>query len=134
MTAQAKIARVENMIESPRTILDQDGIVIVDYGTMMITLELLKEALDQHRELAPMKKSKVLAIGEAGAKIDTELAKFGATDEVIALTSAVAIVPRTKVGWAMGKLFLTLQKNPYPTRIFNSVDAARGWLLAIDPD
>ncbi|MBT6473918.1 MAG: hypothetical protein HOB08_04055 [Rhodospirillaceae bacterium] len=122
------------MIESPRTILDQDGIVIVDYGTMMITLELLKEALDQHRELAPMKKSKVLAIGEAGAKIDTELAKFGATDEVIALTSAVAIVPRTKVGWAMGKLFLTLQKNPYPTRIFNSVDAARGWLLAIDPD
>jgi hypothetical protein len=134
LTAQAKIARVENMIESPRTILDQDGIVIVDYGTMMITLELLKEALDQHRELAPMKKSKVLAIGEAGAKIDTELAKFGATDEVIALTSAVAIVPRTKVGWAMGKLFLTLQKNPYPTRIFNSVDAARGWLLAIDPD
>ena len=114
--------------------MDQDGIVMVDYGTMMITLELLKEALDQHRELAPMKKSKVLAIGEAGAKIDTELAKFGATDEVIALTSAVAIVPRTKVGWAMGKLFLTLQKNPYPTRIFNSVDAARGWLLAIDPD
>ncbi len=122
------------MMESPNTILDEDGIIMVDYGTMMITLDLLKEALEQHRKLAPLKKSKVLAIGEAGAKIDTELAKYGATDEVVALTSAVAIVPRTRIGRAMARLFLTLQKNPYPTRSFNSVEEARSWLLAIDPD
>ncbi len=120
------------MIESPKVTLDQDGIIWINFENLLITFELAQEGLRLHRVLAPLKKSKVLLIGEAAAKIDTDMVKFGASEGVVALTSAVAMVPHKKIGRILVNLFLTLQTNPYPTRAFDSVDDAREWLLSLE--
>jgi hypothetical protein len=79
-----------------------------------------------------MKKSKVLLVGQAATKIDTDMINFGASEEAVQLTSAVAIVPLNKVGRILAKLFMPLQRNPYPTRAFDTVEDARAWLRSLD--
>lgn len=81
-----------------------------------------------------MRKSKVLLIGEASARIDTDVTAFACDRDVVALTAATAIVTRNKVGRIMAGLFLTFQRNPYPTRAFDGVDSARNWLLSLGQD
>ena len=122
------------MIERPRVTLEENGIILIDFGSLMVTLELLRDVLQQHRILAPMKKSKVLMVGQAATIVDTDLIKFGAREDVADLTSALAIVPLNKVGRVLANLFMPLQRNPYPTRAFDTVEDARDWLLKQDED
>ncbi|MBT3332867.1 MAG: hypothetical protein HOK21_04865 [Rhodospirillaceae bacterium] len=118
------------MIDSPKVSLTPNGIVEIDFGNLLITVELLADALRQQQALAPGK-SKVLMIGEAGAKIDTDLAQFSSSDSVVAHTHAAALVPRGKVGRVLANLFLRLHKNPFPTRAFDDPSRAREWLLSL---
>ena len=122
------------MIESPTVTLDKDGIVLVDFRSLLVTLDLLHDGLRQQQDLAPMKKSKVLLVGEAASKVDTDMVNFGASPETVELTSAVAIVPLSKIGRVLANLFMPLQRNPYPTRAFDTVEDARAWLLSLDED
>ncbi|MBL6954873.1 MAG: hypothetical protein ISR50_19745 [Alphaproteobacteria bacterium] len=120
------------MIETPTVTLEEDGIIFVDFRSLLVTLDLLYDGLNQQRALAPKKKSKVLLVGQAATKVDTDMIEFGACAETVQLTAAVAIVPLSKIGWILANLFMPLQRNPYPTRAFDTIEEGREWLLSLD--
>ncbi len=120
------------MVESPSVTLDQDGIIMVDYGNLLVTAETLRDGLLRHRALAPGKKSKVLIQMESSTKLDTEVTEFGTSAEVIALTTAVALIPHSKIGRILTNLYLKINRNPYPTRAFDTVQSGKAWLLSLD--
>jgi len=120
------------MIERPTVTLEENGIICVDFRSLLVTLDLLYDGLNQHRALAPKKKSKVPLVGQAATKVDTDMIKFGACTETMELTAAVAIVPLSKIGRIPANLFMPLQRNPYSTRAFDTIEEARERLLSLD--
>ncbi|MBC8242323.1 MAG: hypothetical protein ISR50_21335 [Alphaproteobacteria bacterium] len=120
------------MTDSVKVTLEPDGIIQADYGNIIVTLDGLREGIGKHRALAPGRKSKVIIIAESSSKIDQDVVNFGKSDEVASLTRAVAMVSDKKIGRIMMNLYLTVQKNPYPTRAFNDVESARAWLHSLD--
>ncbi|NQV58624.1 MAG: hypothetical protein HQ502_03095, partial [Alphaproteobacteria bacterium] len=71
------------MIERPTVTLKENGIICVDFRSLLVTLDLLYDGLNQHRALAPKKKSKVPLVGQAATKVDTDMIKFGACTETM---------------------------------------------------
>jgi len=98
----------------------------------LVTAETLRDGLLRHRALAPGKKSKVLIQMESSTKLDTEVTEFGTSAEVIALTTAVALIPHSKIGRILTNLYLKINRNPYPTRAFDTVQSGKAWLLSLD--
>jgi len=108
-----------------------DGIVVIDYGTDLITVDRVKEAFRRHLKLGRQGPEPVLVFGQASAGIKEEMIKFTASREVVEITSAVALVSESKITAVLGNLFIKFNRNPYPTRMFYNETDARKWLLDI---
>lgn len=114
--------------EMPKIFIDDDGIVNVIFGTILITANHVVHGVEVHRKLAPNKKSPVLIIGEAAKNLKNDISKVGSRPETVEVTSALALVTKGKISKVMGNFFISLQSNPYPTKLFDNVDDARAWL------
>lgn len=114
--------------EMPDISIDNDGIITIDFGSILITPSHVVHGVEVHRKLAPNKKSPVLIIGEAALNLSGEISKVGAREETVGITSAVALVTQSKISKVMGNIFMTLQNNPYPTKLFDNEEDARAWL------
>ncbi|NOZ67226.1 MAG: hypothetical protein GXP00_12180 [Alphaproteobacteria bacterium] len=115
--------------EMPDIFIDDDGIVNVLFGTIMMTSEHVIYSAGVVRKLRPGQKMPILNICEAALNVEKSLSEVGQLDWVSETVSALAIVTDTKIGRILGNIFMRLQKNPYPTKLFNSEAAARKWLM-----
>lgn len=114
--------------EMPDISLDNDGIIKIDFGSILITPSHIVHGVEIHRKLAPNKKSPVLILGEAALNLSGDLSKVGAREETVIITSALALVTKSKISKVMGNMFINLQNNPYPTKLFDNEKDARAWL------
>ena len=80
------------MIEGyPKTWLDDDGILCVDFGPhARHTRENQDKIYQRHMELAPGRKSPVLVLLKSGLTSDREAEKFASSDKIVAVISAMA--------------------------------------------
>lgn len=114
--------------EMPKVFIDDDGIVNILFGSLMMTADHVVHSVAIHRKLAPDRKSPVMIVGEAAIGVRGLISKVGNSDWIVEVTSAVAIVTQTKVGRVLGNVFIGLQKNSYPTKLFDTKEDARAWL------
>ncbi len=114
--------------EMPKISIDNDGIIKIDFGSILITPSHIIHGVEIHRKLAPNKKSPVLMLGEAALNLSGEISKVGAREETVSITSAFAMVTQSKISKVMGNIFISLQSNPYPTKLFDNEEDARAWL------
>lgn len=115
--------------EMPEIFLDDDGIVNVLFGTLMMTAAHVVHSVAVHRKLVPGKKLPVMLVGEAALDVQGEVSKVGSSEWVTDATSALAIVTQSKIARVLGNVFIGLQKNSYPTKLFDNEEDARIWLM-----
>lgn len=115
--------------ELPKVFLDNDGIVNVIYDHIVITSGHIVHSVAEHRKHWPTQKKPVLISGKAAQTDLTEIISVGASSWVSEVTSAMALVTQSKLGNVLGNLFLGLNKNPYPTKLFKDEKSARKWLV-----
>lgn len=118
----------ERPVEMPKIFIDEDRIVNILFGTLLITTAHIVHGIEDHRKLAPNFKSPVMIIGEATDNLKNEMIKIGARPETIEITSALALVTQSKIAKIMGNIFISLANNPYPTKLFDHEEDARAWL------
>ena len=118
--------------EMPKIFIDDDEIVNIQFGDILITANHIVHGVEIHRKLMPSKKLPVMIIGEAAIGLKGELTKIGARPRTVEITSALAVVTQSKVSVVMGNIFISLQNNPYPTKLFHNEDDARAWLKTIN--
>lgn len=114
--------------EMPEISIENNGIIKIDFGTILITPNHIIHSVEIHRKLAPNKKSPVLMIGEAALNLSGEISKVGAREETVNITSALALVTKSKIAKVLGNIFINLHQNPYPTKLFENENDARAWL------
>lgn len=114
--------------EMPKIFIDDDEIVNIEFGTILITANHIVHGIEVHRELAPNKKSPVMIMGEAAVDLKNDISAIGSRPETVEITSALALVTKSKIAKVMGNIFINLQSNPYPTKLFDNTDDARAWL------
>ena len=110
---------------------DNDGIVVFDYGTQIIDIEGAKRSNKLHRALKPVGPEPIMIIGESARGVRSEIVDYASSDEVVEITAASALVAKSKVAEVIGNVYMTFQKNPYPTRLFTDETKARAWLKEI---
>ncbi len=110
---------------------DDEGVVVFDYGTQIITLEAAKKSNQMHRNLDPKGPEPILVFAESARGVRTELVEYAASKEVTEITSASALVATSKVAEVIGNAYISFHKNPYPTRLFTDERKARAWLKKI---
>lgn len=107
----------------------EPNIVLVDYGTAIVTPERVQDVLAKAEEVWGERRVAVLV--RAASVLD--LARVAAVVEDKALahfTVASAIVSASKVARLVGNLFMKIQRSPYPQRQFTDEQEALGWLRA----
>ncbi|MCK5424623.1 MAG: hypothetical protein KAI89_04560 [Emcibacter sp.] len=114
--------------EMPKIVIDDDGILNVHFGTIMVTVEHVVYRADIQRKLAPGRKLPVMVVGEAAVSVRVKIAEMCRSKWVADVTSAMAVVSPTKVGRVLGNIFMSIHKNPYPTKLFDNEEDALAWL------
>lgn len=115
--------------EMPEIFIDDNGIVNVLFGTLLITAAHVVHGVAIQRKLAPGKKLPVMIVGEAALDVQGGISKVGGSEWVAGATSALAIVTQSKIARVLGNVFIGLQRNSYPTRLFEYEEEARAWLI-----
>lgn len=119
-----KYSRPNEMAE----VFDDDGIIIVDFGTSIITAAHIVYAVKKHRIINSKYKMPVIVIGEIASDIQGEITEIGKTEWVSGVTSALAIITKIKITEILANIFMKFQKNPYPTKLFSNEKDAKIWL------
>ncbi|MTI08579.1 DUF7793 family protein [Curvivirga aplysinae] len=114
-----------------RVYLDND-IVIIDFGMELVSVESMTEAIRMHEKLTGIVKCKVIIISQGALDLDGGVKELSASERVVKLSEAVAIVPTTKLGFVLAALFMKIMKNPFPTKVFSDVEQAKEWLNSED--
>ncbi|MEQ9519156.1 MAG: STAS/SEC14 domain-containing protein [Parvibaculum sp.] len=102
-------------------------LVVVDYGTALVTPERVRDVLDKAIEIWNGRRVTVLV--KAAAAVD--LRQIAAMEEESALedfTIAVAIFLPSKVAQLLGNFFMKFRSSPYPLRQFSDEEKALAWL------
>ncbi len=114
----------------PDMFIDEDGIFNIRYGTQLLTVNHMVHSLAEHRRLNSKGKMPIMVVTEAATNVDGEMIKVGKTDWFANVTVALAIVTRSKLANILRNVFMSLQSNPYPTKLFSDEAKARDWLLS----
>ncbi|MCC3860959.1 hypothetical protein [Pseudemcibacter aquimaris] len=123
------INEYEYPAEMPEIHID-DNIAIIDFGTTIITPAHLVHCSAQRRKLRPGEKMPVMLIGEFATDIFGEISNLGSNPWIVEVTKAVALVATANIGSVIGEIYMKLQNNPYPTKLFNERSEAKEWLLS----
>ena len=107
---------------------DNIGIVIVDFGTELITIERVKEAHRQHLDLQPTGPESLMVFGDAGTGLAKEIVDFTASPEMAQVVKAMALVAETKAAFGLANIFLKVARTPYPLKLFRNETDAGAWL------
>lgn len=94
----------------------------------LITLDRVEECIAGHKRLAPNMKSPVMFSGNHGNPMDREIVERVTRQDVLDITTAVALVTDTAVGRMLGNIFLRFISTPLPTRLFATEEDAIAWL------
>ncbi|PHS79715.1 MAG: hypothetical protein COB59_00025 [Rhodospirillaceae bacterium] len=97
--------------EMPEIFIDDNGIVNVIFGTLMVTAAHVAHTVAVQRKLAPGKKLPIMIVGEAALDVHGAISKVGNTEWVTEVTTALAVVTQSKISRVMGKVFISLQKK-----------------------
>ncbi|MEH6461682.1 DUF7793 family protein [Chitinimonas sp. JJ19] len=117
----------------PYVWLGEDGILRLDYGrNPRIDLEAIQSALRQHVAISTVPRP-VLVKGQGMVTSTAEAEDYAATPEVMAVTTAVALMQPTTIARIAAKLYLTYRRPPYPCRAFDREADAIDWLLQYVP-
>ncbi|MDX1738590.1 MAG: hypothetical protein R3261_10150 [Alphaproteobacteria bacterium] len=109
----------------------QEGLVIVDYGDILITEEAAAYTTKKRRELTMGKKTKVVIIGQAAVGLKSSLKNIANSKTVADITEAMALVPTTHSGRIIAQTFLSIVNTPYPMKAFKDVEEAKSWLKSL---
>jgi len=113
----------------PEVTLLEEGILVVSLGHYArITVAMLEEVLQKHRQLAPGRKTPILLKGDHLLSVDHDAAQHAATAEIIELTAAVACITKTPLEKHLGQMYLWFSKPPYPFKLFTVEEEALQWL------
>jgi hypothetical protein len=104
-------------------------IIEIDYGTQIITAELLEAVVEKvHKEWPDYK---VAILVQAASAVDLgRVAKVVEAEKLGRTTAAVAILGHSKLAQMLGNLFMRYERSPYPNRLFTDREAAIAWLRA----
>ena len=105
----------------------EPSVVLVDYGTAIVTAERVQDVLDKAEEAWGARR--VVVLTRAASVVDLARVASVVEDEALAhFTVASAIVSASKVGHLLANLFMKLQRSPYPQRYFTNEQKALDWL------
>jgi hypothetical protein len=123
------INEYEYPAEMPERFIDDDDVVIIDFGNTIITSAHLVYACAERRKAQPNKKMPIILIGEFATDIFGDIANIGSNPWVAEVTSSLAIVATADIGKVIGKIYMKLQNNPYPTQLFDDKVKAKEWIM-----
>ncbi|MCC3859647.1 hypothetical protein [Pseudemcibacter aquimaris] len=114
--------------EMPSINVDEQGIVHADFGTIPITAAHIVYCVQKQKEISDLGRWPVMLTGEVAHNIDGDVSRIGSTPWVADATSALAIITEKKITRILANFFMKIQKNPYPTKLFDSREEAYEWL------
>ena len=123
------LEQYERPLEMPEIFVDDAGIATVNFDTIVITAEHIVYGAGVLRKLHPGQKFPIMVVGQVAQGVEDKLSKIGRTPWVADVTSALAVVAQARVGLILGNIFMKLQRNPYPTKIFTNEVDAKAWLM-----
>ena len=91
------------------------------------SIPIMQDYIDFVKNITLNKKVYLLTDISKAFPMDEETRKFSAT-HLPQVYNAMAIYSKTPLGNAVGKIFLDLESQPYPIKMFDDLDAARLWL------
>lgn len=91
-------------------------------------LEMMQEYIEYMRKLLDNKKVCILTDISKAGQMDKATRSYTAT-QLEKVYKAMAIVTTTASGEMIGKVFLQLEGQPYPTAMFSNEKDAKEWLL-----
>jgi len=109
--------------------LGSDGILSIDFRNCdRVTLDIIRDAHQQHLALCPDRAVPVMLIGYQVGGVDYDAQRFGSSPSVRRAVSSMALVARSFLERHLARLFLTYHRPPYPVRVFEDEATARAWL------
>ena len=106
---------------------EEPGIVTIDYGTAIATVELVQDVVERSRD--DWGDGRIAVLVKANSA--TDLAKIGSVlsaHDLADFTIASAIITPGKLTQLIGNLFMQFQKSPFPQHQFVDVEEAKSWL------
>lgn len=92
------------------------------------TIEVMNEYISFVKEMVNEQKVCILTDISRASPMDKETRDYTAS-QLQHVYKAMAILSGTPVGYTIGKLFLQLEGQPYPTGMFSNEAEARKWLM-----
>jgi hypothetical protein len=119
---------------TPTVTLGDDGILRIDFSRYdRITLASMRYVHTQHVALCPGRKVPVLLQGKDVASVDYKAQRHLSSPEVVASTSAGAIVVKSFLERHLARMFLVYHRPPYPVQVFSDEASALAWLRGFLP-
>lgn len=118
----------ERPTEMPEITIDDDGIVHAEFGTIPMTAAHIVYSVQMQHELSDLGKWPVMVTGEVAENVSGDISKVGQLPWVADATTALAVVTEKKITRILGNVFIKIQKNPYPTKLFDTREEALLWL------
>jgi hypothetical protein len=118
------------VIEFPTSTVwfDDDGILwSISKKAPQPTMEESLLQLEEFKKLTGGKKLCMLADVTQSVETNREMREFAA-EELPKIIKAIAMVSDSAMGKMLANLFFNLKKQPYPVKMFNSVEEAHKWL------
>ncbi|PCH67258.1 MAG: hypothetical protein COC01_06260 [Bacteroidetes bacterium] len=107
----------------------EDGIyILIHKADKTTSLETVQDHLRLHIELSGGKKMPLFIdmTGQIGAS--PEAREFGNSDEIKQTYSAIGLLVGSVFNRVLGSLFMTINKPPYPVKMFATKEEAMEWL------
>lgn len=107
---------------------DEDGILHSVFKPGPRTIEVMNEYIAFVKEMVNEQRVCILTDISKASPMDKETRDHTAT-QLQHVYKAMAILSKTPVGNTIGKLFLQLDGQPYPTGMFANEKDAKNWLM-----
>ncbi len=114
--------------KKPDVWLDDDGIICVRFPrNTKITLELISYIYHQHKAISNQHHP-VLFYVDGVVHYDVAAADFATHNEVVSITSALALLGSGFLSTHLGNMLIWYHKPPFPVKMFTDETKARHWL------
>lgn len=107
---------------------DEKGILYSVSKSGPRTIDVMNEYIAFVKAMINDQKVCILTDISKASPMDKETRDYTAT-QLQNVYKAMAIISNTPVGNTIGKIFLQLDEQPYPTGMFSDVKAAKEWLM-----
>ena len=109
-----------------------DGILHIDYGEKVFTLEEAKSIFYTVRKHCPWTVSPLLISGSLFTNFESDARSFLSSNEVMDCYSGVAFISKTLGQKIAANFFITVNNPKSPTKAFNTISSALEWLTQFE--